>query len=216
MITIHTILIGKPQTLTDEQGTWQSSIYRQPVQGAIALGLRGLEGDQVTDTRHHGSPDQAVCCHTLGHYDYWNDVYGLAKTDKALGPGAVGENWTLTEADEAEICVGDIYAVGEARVQVSGPRYPCAKQERKLQLPGYLKQILETLRTGFYLRTLTPGLVQAGDSWTLEARPQPGLTLRAVNACVHHQLDPELAQRLLNTPELAKGWQDIVRHKLAA
>jgi MOSC domain-containing protein YiiM len=90
------------------------------------------------------------------------------------------------------------------------------KQERKLKLPDFQKRTLETLRTGFYLRVLSPGLVQASDLWTLEERPQPQLALHAVNACAHHQLDPDLARQLLKTPELAAGWKRIFRRKLAA
>jgi MOSC domain-containing protein YiiM len=63
---------------------------------------------------------------------------------------------------EADVCVGDVFVVGSARVQVSGPRYPCAKQERKLGLPDFLRRTMATRRTGFYLRVLTPGTVQAG------------------------------------------------------
>src|SRR3954468_21911863 len=115
MITIHTIHTGQPLSITDETGAWQSSIFRKPVTGSIHLGLRGLEGDQVTDKKHHGSLDQAVCCHSLDHYYYWNYVYNT----NTFGPGSIGENWTLVDADEQEICIGDIYAVGTAQVQVS-------------------------------------------------------------------------------------------------
>jgi len=96
MIRIHTLLIGQPQTITDEQGTWRSAIFRTPVGEPIELHQRGLAGDQVADTDNHGSPDQAVCCHPLVHYQYWNNVYGLTHPGATLGPGSVGENWTLS------------------------------------------------------------------------------------------------------------------------
>jgi MOSC domain-containing protein YiiM len=215
MIQIHSIQIGQPQSLSDEKGTWRSSIFRQPVTGPIELGIRGLAGDQVTDTRHHGSRDQAVCCHSLEHYAYWNEVYALQAQGAPLGPGSVGENWTLSGADEAEICIGDVFSVGTARVQVSAPRFPCMKQERKLKLPAFQKRTVKTLRTGFYLRVLTPGTVQAGDPWLLEQRPHPGLTLHAANACVHHSCDAATAERLIRTPEVATGWRRIVARTLA-
>lgn len=210
MITIHTILIGQPQSITDETGTWQSSIFRQPVTGPVALGLRGLEGDKVTDKKHHGSADQAVCCHTLAHYDYWNQVYSTT----TFGPGSVGENWTLAEADETEIYIGDIYTVGSARVQVSGPRMPCTKQNRKLKLADFQKHTLEALRTGFYLRVLTPGLVAAGNEWQLEARPPVTASLHTVNACAYQAFDPLVAQQLVNMPALAPPWVRFFRRKL--
>ena len=210
---LHAVHIGRPQTITDERGTWRSSIFRERVVGPVELGERGLAGDKVADTNHHGSPDQAVCCHSLAHYEYWNTVYNL-QGDEALGPGGVGENWTLAGALEPDLHIGDVFKVGSARVQVSAPRFPCAKQDRKLELPDLMKRTAETLRTGFYLRVLSPGVVEAGDVWVLEDRPQPELTLDDANACVHHAFDRKLAERLLSAPELAEGWKHIVGLRL--
>ena len=72
----------------------------------------------MADRKHHGSPDQAVCCQPIEHYDFWNDEY----PDAALGPASVGENWTISGGNEQTVCVGDVYQVGSARVQVSASR----------------------------------------------------------------------------------------------
>ncbi len=90
MIQIHTIAIGRPQTLTDERGNWRSAIRRTPVSGPIVLGPRGLEGDRVADTKHHGSPAQAVCCHSLDHDTRWNTVYGLMTRPSSSSPATSG------------------------------------------------------------------------------------------------------------------------------
>lgn len=214
MIHIHTLSIGQPQTITDASGTWRSAIFRQPVSGPVELGQRGLAGDQVADTEHHGAPGQAVCCHPLEHYAYWNSAYALSRPDRALGPGSVGENWTLSNLNEGTVCVGDIVKVGSAVVQVSGPRYPCAKQERKLGLPGFLKATVATLRTGFYLRVLQPGVVQAGDQWQLEERMHPDLTVEVVNRCAHHTPDRALVARMLAAEELGEAWKHILTRRL--
>jgi MOSC domain-containing protein YiiM len=214
MIRIHTLLVGQPQTHTDARGEWRSAIYRTPVAEPVLLEARGLVGDQVADTANHGRPDQAVCCHPLAHYAYWNTVYKLTTPERQLGPGSVGENWTLSDVTEEDVCVGDIYAVGEARVQVAGPRYPCIKQERKVGLPGFLLRTKATLRTGFYLRVLTPGPVQAGDAWTLEDRPHPGVTVQRLNACGHRAPDPEFARAVVDLPELSPTWQRILQAQL--
>lgn len=214
MISIHTLLVGQPQTMTDARGAWRSAIFRAPVAGPVLLGPRGLEGDQVADTENHGSPDQAVCCHPLAHYTYWNERYQL-RQERALGVGGVGENWTLEGATEHDVCVGDIFLVGEAQVQVSAPRYPCSKQERKVGLPGFLKQTIETLRTGWYLRVLEPGLVQAGDGWRLVTRSHPQLTIHRLNQGIHQAFEPQEARMLLDVPELGGGWKRILSYKLS-
>jgi MOSC domain-containing protein YiiM len=215
MITIHTLLIGQSQLLTDGRGTWQSAIFRTPTAAPVALSEHGLAGDQVADTAHHGSRDQAVCCHPLVHYEYWNRFYAGDLGERRLGPGSVGENWTLSGISEVEACVGDVYATGEVQVQISAPRYPCSKQERKVQLPGFRQRTVETLRTGWYLRVLAPGTVQAGDELRLVARPQPDLTIQRVNENMHTHFDPLFAQKLLDTPELAAGWKRMLVRKLA-
>lgn len=214
MIRIHTLSVGQPQTMTDERGTWRSAIFRTPVSGAVELRQRGLDGDQVADTDNHGSPDQAVCCHPLDHYAFWNEIYELRTPETMLGPGSVGENWTVSGATEHDVCIGDIFRVGSARVQVSGPRYPCTKQERKVGLAGFHRRTIETLRTGWYLRVLTPGTVQAGDGWTLEERLHPDLAVQRINVCGHQSLDPGFAQQALEIPELSAGWKYILRLKL--
>jgi MOSC domain-containing protein YiiM len=213
MIYIDTLLAGQPQTITDERGSWRSTIFRTPVVEPVLLEQRGLLGDQVADTENHGTLDQAVCCHPRIHYEYWNNVYDL-HGDKRLGPGVVGENWTLSNVAEEDVCIGDIYAVGSARVQVSAPRYPCSKQERKVCLPGFLRLTMETLRTGWYLRVIVPGIVQVGERLVLEARSQPELTIQRINANMHGDFDPKYAELLLEVPELANGWKRILRYKL--
>ncbi|HET7480155.1 MAG TPA: MOSC domain-containing protein [Rubrobacteraceae bacterium] len=214
MIKINSIFTGEPRTITDERGTWRSAIFRAPVDGEVRVTVRGLEGDRVADTKNHGTPDQALCCHPLGHYAFWNEFYGLSGED-AVGPGGVGENWTLFGDDESGICVGDVYAAGTSRVQVSGPRVPCWKQERKLGLPGFHRRTLESLRTGFYMRVLEEGTVRTGDELRIEDRPNPGITQRLVNECAHGSFDPALARRLLEVPELADGWKKILRSRLS-
>jgi MOSC domain-containing protein YiiM len=206
--------VGQPQTYVDETGTWSSSIFREPVTGPIELGPRGLAGDRVTDTKNHGKPDQAVCCHPLDHYAYWNGLYALMTDERALGPGSVGENWTLAGADEADICIGDVYGVGSTRIQVAGPRYPCSKQDRKLQMPGFAEAAGKALRTGFYLRVLTPGKVQAGDGWALEIRSQPDLSIYAINRAWFHQTDDDIALRVIAAPEAPEWWQGQFRKRL--
>ncbi len=209
-VKIHTLLIGQPQVQHDNKGEWRTAIFRTPHAGPIALGLRGLDGDKVADTKHHGSKDQAVCVHPLAHHEHWSSVYGVA-----LGPGAVGENWTLTGTDETQVCIGDIYTISDVRVQVSQPRFPCSKQERKLGLKGFLKAVMDTGKSGWYLRVLAPGSVQAGDVLTLESRPEHGLTVNAANeGLLAKEINVALIEQLLAIPELSAVWKRGLRRRL--
>ncbi len=201
-ITIHTIFVGQPQTINDETGTWHSSIFREMVEGPVELTEQGLAGDRVTDTDNHGRAGyQQVCCHPQAHYTYWNERLGLR-----LRPGNVGENWTLDNADEAAICLDDIYRVGTATVQVSIPRTPCSKQAKRVGRKDWSKLTIDELRTGFYLRVLEPGVVQAGDEWELVDRPCPWASVRALNQLVYRGGDPALAQQFMAIPRFHPDW----------
>ncbi len=201
--------IGQPKQIQDERGSWYSAIFREAVTAPISLEQRGFVGDQVADTKHHGSLNQAVCCHPALHYAAWNKEFGL-DAEAGLTGGAVGENWTLTEVTEVDVCIGDIFRVGSARVQVSQPRYPCFKQERKTGLDGFLKRTGETLRTGWYMRVLEAGEVQLGESLYLTDRPHPEWTVHRVNEHVHRKQDGDKTELLLAMPELAEGWKEII------
>jgi MOSC domain-containing protein YiiM len=214
MISIHSIFVGRPERIKDELGTWESSIFRKSVLGPVDLNPRGIVGDQVADTVNHGRPSQAVCVHPIEHYAYWNEQFSLEEADQRLGPGSVGENWTIEGGNESTVCVGDIYSIGSSEVQVSGPRGPCWKQERKLKLPGFLKRTIESLRTGFYVQVARCGTVRAGDDWNLKSRPHPWLTVQRINICYYQSPEPEMIERILRTPEVAEGWKKMFLRKL--
>lgn len=206
-IAIHSIFVGQPQTINDESGTWRSSIFREMVEGPVELTERGLAGDRVTDTDNHGLAGyQQVCCHSLDHYTYWN-----ARLDMRLRPGNVGENWTLENADEAAICLNDTYRVGSATVQVSIPRVPCSKQAKRVGRKDWTKLTIDALRTGFYLRVLDAGFVQAGDEWELVEQPYPWATVYALNELGYRGGDQALAEQYLSIPNFHPGW--VVRLK---
>ncbi len=205
---VHSIYIGQPQTITDERGTWRSSIYRDLVTGPVELEIRGLVGDQVAAS-YHGSPDAAVCAHLLDHYRFWNTQYGMS-----LQAGNVGENFVLENVTEDEICIGDIYQVGTAILQVSCPRIPCDNQARRIGRSDWIKLTLKELRPGLYLRVLEPGMVQAGDEFRLEDRPNPDNNLVVFNHCWYHDFDPALAKKFAALPGLMIWWQERFAKKL--
>src|SRR5437667_4412320 len=100
------------------------------------------------DTKHHGRPEQAVLLYAATHYVLWQRELTLLET----GSGGFGENFTVDELTEETACIGDIYAIGEAQIQVTGPRYPCWKIERRWGIGGLTARVAEKVRTGWYCR----------------------------------------------------------------
>jgi MOSC domain-containing protein YiiM len=87
--------------------------------------------------------------------------------------------------DEAAVCLGDVYAVGEARVQVSQPRLPCWKIARRWEMRDLSARVQRSGRTGWYLRVLAEGRVAAGDAVALLERPHPDWTIARANAALY-------------------------------
>ena len=78
--------------------------------------------------------------------------------------GAFAENLTVSELREDTVCLGDVYAIGDARLQVSQPRQPCSNITRRWDIRGLTQKVEATGRTGWYLRVLTEAFIEAG--WT--------------------------------------------------
>src|SRR5439155_2561092 len=116
--TIH----GEPGAEDPLDQPWRTGFFKTPVAGPVHLGRTNLAGDGQANLRVHGGPDKAVLGYAASHYPLWRQE--LQKAD--LPYGAFAENFTITVLDESRVCLGDVYAIGNARVEVSQPRQPCA------------------------------------------------------------------------------------------
>lgn len=201
------LFVGQSKEITDRRGTWVSSIHRDPVSGPIRVAMSGLEGDKAT-LPMHGNPWQAICVHLADHYRFWKASYNVE-----LPPGRVGENVTLDNITEDEICVGDIVRLGSALVQVSGPRVPCGNQARWIGRKDWVKLTLKENRTGFYLRILEEGMLKVGDEWNLQERFNPDGAITAINRCVYLAFDADYAQRAAEMQGLEQWWRERIRKK---
>lgn len=152
---------------------WNTAFWKDEVAGAVHVGTLGVEGDQQADKQHHGGPEMAVLMYAESHYEHWRTLAGLA----AMGPGGFGENLVLRGTDETKVCVGDVLDLGSARLQVASPRGPCMDISRRWNTAGLLQQVVDSRRTGWYLRVLREGAVASGDAVTLVERPHEGWTI---------------------------------------
>lgn len=205
---IRTLSVGRPVPLSGTN--LLSGIYKTPVSGPLHLGRLGLVGDEQADLINHGGPDKAVCVYAVERYPFWERQLGLT-----LGPSAFGENLTVEGLTEAQVHIGDVYRVGEALVQVAQPRVPCDKVNRKLGHPGVVERIIETGYTGYYLRVLEEGTVQAGDRFVLvERTPEAPTVLFANRIRFHEPANREANELLARTPGIAEAWIDKIRKRL--
>jgi MOSC domain-containing protein YiiM len=124
---------------------------KKPVTRAV-LRFGNFDGDRQADQVNHGGLEKAVCVYPFDHYPYWNRQLG-----HDLQPGAFSENLTVSGAIETEVCVGDVFRIGEATVQVSQPRMPCTKLASKNGSKMLPKLIANVGYTGFYMSVLSEG-----------------------------------------------------------
>lgn len=214
---ILSLQVGRPYEHLSElkdgqEAAWVSGIWKSPVNRRVHLNRGNLDGDAQADLKNHGGPDKAVCCYAAAHYPAWR--VKLGKTDAEFPPGAFGDNFTWTGQTEEGVCIGDIYTVGTARVQVSQPRMPCWKLGRRWERPSLPLEASTSGRTGWYLRVLEPGEVGAGDALVLVERPLPEWTVARVNQTFYVEKDDaDLAEALSHLILLAEAWRRPFRRR---
>lgn len=219
MPELVTLQVGLPQTLgTDEapdpmDQRWTTGFFKQPVEGEVWLGATNLAGDGQADLKNHGGVDKAVLAYSADHYPYWRSHLNHPE----LPYGGFGENFTVAGQTEADVCIGDIYAIGSARVQVSQPRQPCWKLSRRWRIADLALQVKANGRSGWYFRVLQEGSVQPGLTVTLCDRPYPQWTVALANQIMHHnQGDRAAAAELAQCPLLSRNWQEKLLKRGAA
>ena len=182
---------------------------KKPVPRAV-LGFRNFDGDRQADQVNHGGLEKAVCVYPFDHYPHWERMLG-----HELTPGAFSENLTISGIRETEVRVGDVFRVGEATVQVCQPRVPCDKLARKNGERLLPKWVSGTGYTGFYMRVLAEGCVEAGAAFELVERHPDGITIADVNDVIYDRSrDPGLVERLANLPEFGAAGRAMFARRL--
>lgn len=211
-----TLQVGLPKDLGVEGAPdpvdrpWSTGSFKAPVAGPVWLGRINLAGDGQADRKHHGGPDKAVCVYPAAHYPAWRA--DLGKPDFPFG--AFGENFTVEGLTEEAVCIGDTYAIGEARVQVSQPRQPCWKLSRRWRIKDLALRVQTTGRTGWYFRVLDEGNVAPGLPLVLLDRPFPEWPIARANRVMHGaRHDREAAAALAGCPLLSASWRETLTQR---
>lgn len=214
---IASLQVGLPRWLGEDgaedpgRRRWSTGLFKEPVSGALWLGRTNLAGDGQADLEHHGGPDKAVCAYPAAHYPYWRDDLEMTE----FGFGAFGENFTIDGAAEPDVCIGDVYAVGGAIVQVSQPRQPCWKLARRWGVTDLAGRATERGLTGWYFRVLREGHVSAGAALELRERPNADWTIARANDVMYRLRDDRRAARsLADCPQLSASWRGTLERRV--
>ena len=200
---VESLNIGLPKKENFYGKEIVTGIRKQPAAGSLHLGKLGFENDGVGDLKHHGGDDKAVCVYSLDHYPYWEDALGIR-----LPVAAFGENLTVSNLHEDDICIGDIFQLGTAVVQVSQPRQPCRTLAARYGRDDLLKLVVDSGRTGFYFRVLEEGIAEKGAELIFKERDPRSVSVSFANHTYHHdRKNCAGIERVLAVPALSASWQ---------
>lgn len=204
--------VGRPRTVAYRGRRVRTAIDKTPVAGPAHVGRLGIDGDRQADRRFHGGEDKAVYAYPSEHYNYW-----MGELGREFPWGHFGENFTVEGLLEDQVCIGDIWRVGQARFEVTQPRTPCYKLAMKMGIDDFIERFSASSCTGFYLRVLAEGSVSADGVITRVTRGVGGLTVREV-----HQLrrgtptDAAALTRAIAVPVLPAAWRRAFEKRLRA
>lgn len=212
-VRLVSVNVARPRVIGTRRG-WPvlSGIGKRPVAtDTLVLDLLNLEGDGQADLSVHGGPDKAVYAYPSEHLPTWN-----RELDVSFGPATFGENLTTEGAHEDEVRIGDVWAWGEARLQVTQPRSPCYKLAIATNRPDLGKRMVANGRTGWYLRVLAPGPVPVGSPIFVAERDPAGVTVLAAHRALF-DADATRAdlEAVAAVDALAGRWRGAILERLA-
>ncbi len=204
---VESLNVGLPKKEIFDGKEIITGICKGPVSVSLHLGKLGFDGDGVADTKNHGGPDKAVCVYSLDHYPYWGELLGIK-----LPPAAFGENLSVSNLKEEEVCIGDIFLLGTAAVQISQPRQPCRTLAARYGRNDLVKLVVNSGFTGFYFRVLQEGIVEMGTPLVLMEKDPHEISVAFANRIFHHdRKNREGIESVLAIPALSEAWQRSLR-----
>ncbi len=199
---VVSVQTGRIAPVPGPGGGLRSGIAKTPRPEGARLGPLGFEGDEIAHLEFHGGPERALLFVST---EALNAISALLHRE--LSPGSFGENVTVEGPTDADVCVGDVWEVGGAEVEVTSPRGPCSTLARHLAMPDVVACVSTPPRAGWYVRVRREGTIRPGDALRLVARPNPRWTI--ARAFVLKQTPSDLlgARELAALPELSSDWR---------
>lgn len=197
------VAVGKPEIMQYADNQEMSTAIKKQSRKQVVLKINGFEGDGVADLKHHGGVERAVCFYADERYDYWNKTY-----KGSLDTAAFGENLTVKGMLEDEVCIGDIYQIGEAVVSITQGRVPCNTIDRRTGCKGLFKQMIETGYTGYFAKVIEEGMITPDSSIELKDKGRHGISVLQANRLFFQQeKDQNQIELLLQEEALADKWR---------
>ncbi|WP_143869778.1 MOSC domain-containing protein [Catenovulum sediminis] len=208
---MHILSINVSKKRLVQYGTRQieTGIFKQPVSSAVQVFNDHIEGDEQADLKNHGGLGKAVYAYSYQHYSYWRTELSLNE----LPFGSFGENLTLSELDEAQIQIGDIFKVGDVILQVSQPRVPCFKLGLKFDNAEMPRLFSKSLRTGVYFSVKQSGTIAPDDTFQLIDKAANSVSVQSIFSAYFH-MEKSAAKPIIEKAVAVEGLSEEWRAQL--
>jgi MOSC domain-containing protein YiiM len=211
LMQVISVNVGLPRTLVLEGQTVVTGIFKEPVEGRIAVRRLNLDGDRQADLTVHGGRDKAIYAYPAEHYSFWREQF----PEVELPWGMFGENLTITGLLEDRVHIGDHFRAGSAKLVVTQPRVPCYKLGIKFGREDIIKRFLESEMTGFYFAVLEEGEVATGDTISLLHRDEHHIQVSdIVRLYRRDKYNLDLLRRVLAVEALAEVCREYFQHRI--
>jgi MOSC domain-containing protein YiiM len=203
-VRVVSLNVGLPRLVAWRGRTVSTGIFKEAVSGPVRVHGINFDGDAQADLELHGGPDKAVYVYPSEHYAFWERELG-----EALPWGMFGENLTVAGLPlEDELAVGDRLRIGSAELEVAQPRLPWGKLGVRFGDAAMVRRFFAAERTGYYVRIVSPGVVESGDDIAIVSRDPAAVPVSAVTQVVTRDgPDADALRRVLTASALPVSWR---------
>lgn len=195
-ISIKSIALGKSKKYKFGEKEFESAYKKDQFLDEAEVNSFGIVGDEQVDIRFHGGVDKAI------HFGSIKHLEENPKFDKL----SIGCNILVDNCFEEDICIGDIYKIGDIEVEVCQPRQPCWKIGA-LFGKDISRYISKNHATGWYVKVLKEGKISINDKMLLKKRVS---TITIKDLSIYLKDAPEeraIIDEILNLDCIAKSYK---------
>lgn len=192
---------------------YKSSIEKQPIKSGVVDKL-GFKADHQSFEKH-GGEGRALHHYPASNYQFWKNLY--PKKADLFKPGSFGENiCSWQKLDEENVCIGDIYKIGLLYVQVTQPRKPCFKLNKRFGLLDLKDQVEATSKCGWFYKVLNDcdTVLTEYDLISVVNKGDKEMTVRNVAMTIYpnhfDKSDQQFIQKCLDCKELDPEWKGYI------
>jgi len=211
LMQVISVNVGQPRKVLWKGQIVETGIFKEAVEGRVAVRRLNIDGDRQADLTVHGGLDKAIYAYPTEHYAFWREQF----PEMELPWGMFGENLSLEGLLEDTVHIGDHFQVGSAKLMVTQPRLPCFKLGIKFGREDILRRFLVSGRTGFYFAVLEEGDVAAGDSISLlHSNEHQVMVADIVRLYREDKYNLDLIRRVVAVEALPEEWQDYFQERI--